>query len=83
MLNFPNFGCHFEFWQKLKMSFMLKTVRDTEILRKFWTGWVLETLDIVPLKKVEFPDSGNQKCHLSLKPLDRAISSKFWTMKLK
>ena len=43
-----------EFWQKLKMSFISKTVRDRVILSNVYTLWVLETLDIVPVKKVEF-----------------------------
>ena len=45
-----------EFWQKLKMSFISKTLRDKVISSNVWTLWVLETLDIVPVKKVEFPE---------------------------
>ena len=56
MLNFPNFGRHLEFWQKLKMSFISKTLRDRVISSKVWTLWVLETLYIVPVKKVKFPE---------------------------
>ena len=45
-----------EFWWKLKMSFISKTLRDKVISSNVWTLWVLETLDIVPVKKVEFPE---------------------------
>ena len=45
-----------EFWRKMKMSFISKTIRDRVILTNVCTLWVLETLDIVPLKKVEFPE---------------------------
>ena len=38
------------------MLFISKTIRDGVILSKFSTLWVLETLDIVSLKKVEFPE---------------------------
>ena len=38
------------------MSFISKTLRDKVILSNVWTVWVLETLDIVPVKKVEFPE---------------------------
>ena len=38
------------------MSFISKTLRDKVILSTVWTIWVLETLDIVPVKKVEFPE---------------------------
>ena len=51
-----DFDCHLEFWRKLKMSFISKTLRDKVILSNVWTFWVLETLDIVPVKKVEFPE---------------------------
>ena len=47
-----DFGCHLEFWQKLEMSFISKTL----ILSDVWILWVLDTLDIVPVKKVEFPE---------------------------
>ena len=45
-----------EFWRKLKMSFISKNVRNRVILNNVCTLWVLETLDIVPVKKVEFPE---------------------------
>ena len=38
------------------MSFISKTLRDKVILSNVWTLWVLDTLDIVPVKKVEFPE---------------------------
>ena len=38
------------------MSFMSKTLRDKVISNNVWTLWLLETLDIVPVKKVEFPE---------------------------
>ena len=49
-----DFGCHLEFWWKLKMSFISKS--DKVISSNVLTLWVLETLDIVPVKKVEFPE---------------------------
>ena len=51
-----DFGCHLKFWWKLKMSFISKTLRDKVISSNVWTLWVLETLDIVPVKKLEFPE---------------------------
>ena len=45
-----------DFWWKLKMSFISKTIRDRVILSNVCTLWVLETLAIVPVKKVEFPE---------------------------
>ena len=56
------FGGHLEFLHKmqkriiLKMSFISKTLRDKAISSNVWTLWILETLDIVPVKKVEFPE---------------------------
>ena len=38
------------------MSFISKSLRDKVISSIVWTNWVLETLDIVPVKKVEFPE---------------------------
>ena len=38
------------------MSFISKTLRDKVISSNVWTLWVLETLDTVPVKKVEFPE---------------------------
>ena len=43
------------FLRKLKMSFISKFLRDKVISNNVWTLWVLKTLDIVPVKKVEFP----------------------------
>ena len=40
-----------EFWRKLKMSFISKTVRDRVILNNVCTLWVLETLDISACEK--------------------------------
>ena len=34
-LDFFNFGCLLEFWQKWKMLFISKTIRDRAILDKF------------------------------------------------
>ena len=50
-VEFPNFGRHLEFWQKLQMSFISKTLGDRVISSNVWTLWILETLDIVPVKK--------------------------------
>ena len=44
------------FVRKLKMSFISKTLGDKVISSNVWTLWVLETLDIMPVKKVEFPE---------------------------
>ena len=41
-----------EFWQKLKMSFISRTVRDRVIFSNVCTLWVLETL--VSVKKLNF-----------------------------
>ena len=63
------------------MSFISKTLRDKVILSNVWTLWVLETLDIVPVKKVEFPEfcrpfGRKLKMLFILKTVrDRAISS--------
>ena len=38
------------------MSFISKTLRDRVISSDVWTLWVIETLDIVPVKKVGFPE---------------------------
>ena len=56
MLNFPDLGHHLVFWRKLKMPFISKTLTEIVISSNVWTFWVLETLDIVPVKKVEFPE---------------------------
>ena len=45
-----------EFWRKLKMSFISKTVRERVILSNGCSLWILATLDIVPVKKVEFQE---------------------------
>ena len=37
------------------MSFISKTLRDRVISSNVWTLWILETSDIVPVKKVEVP----------------------------
>ena len=60
-------------------------VRDTVISSKFWTLWILETLDIVPVKKLNFPNFCRHlefpwKQKLSFIVRDGAISSKFWTL---
>ena len=60
------------------MLFYSKTIRDRAISRKFWNLWVLETLDVVLLKKSQISGilaailnfGGNQKCCLSQKPLE-------------
>ena len=36
------------------MSFISKTFRDKVISNNVWTLWLLETLDIVPVKKLNF-----------------------------
>ena len=51
-----DFVCHLEFWRKLKMSFISKTLGDKVISSNVWTLWVLEILDIMPMKKVEFSE---------------------------
>ena len=45
--SFPIFGRHLEFWQKWKMSFISKTIRDRAISGKFWTQRVLGATPIV------------------------------------
>ena len=54
MLNFLNFGDHLEFWQKLKKSFISKTVRVRVISSYFLTIWLSEIFGILPLKNVKF-----------------------------
>ena len=38
------------------MSFISKTIKDRVILSNVCTLWLLENLDIVPVKKVDFPE---------------------------
>ena len=38
------------------MLVISKTFRDRVILSNVWTLWVVETLGIVPVKKVGFPE---------------------------
>ena len=46
------------------MSIVLKTIRDRGISSKFWTLWVVGTLDIVPMKYfLSFPQTDR---HLEL-----------------
>ena len=49
-----------QFWPStLEISTILKTVRKSAILIKFWALWVLETYNIVPLKNLYFLNSGH------------------------
>ena len=52
-VEFPEFW-PLEFRQKLKMSFISKTLKDRVISSNVWTLWVLETLDIVSEKNLNF-----------------------------
>ena len=65
------------------MSFISKTFKDKVISSSVWTLWAIETLDIVPVKKLNFQNFvGHLEFWRKLKMLfisktvrDRAISS--------
>ena len=56
ILTFMNFGHHLEFWQKWKILFISKTIRDRLILGNFWIPRVPSTTPVAPLKNLDFSD---------------------------
>ena len=80
------FGHHLEFWQKWKMSFISKTIRDRAISGKFCTQRVLGNTPVAPLENLDFSDFRPLKfCQKWKMPFisktvrDGAIPGKFWT----